>query len=763
MVFRSNIISLDGSTAVGNHFSLPEGSRGVVIACRQILNKALSGLLEGMFENLDDALYELAGKADSNRQQTSYFDAMRNMRKGKEQTECHVNTAIMECYDRFWRQEIGAGPGTRVDEELNADTFTLVDDRDLEERLAVSNMISRGNRRYSQELYLLNQRLSHLLGGVEVSETSNPVAPAAFCNAFNSVIQGIELEISVKLIVYKQFERRVVDELGSLYAGLNEHLARKGVLPSLVKKIRRSPSYAPVPAPREGNFQDAQGRAEGGYGYAAEGNNSQAELFSTLQQLLGQQRMAAPPPADQIQMQLPVAGRSEIVAALSALQQSGVVPQPQVLVAGQAAKGVRSSLVQVMQSGSGGDAAKEISQSDEDVIDVISMLFEFVLEERDLPDAMKALLGRLQIPMLKVAILDKSFFSRKQHPARCLLNSLARAGIGWSEGRGREAGGLYAKMDSIVERILSEFDNDLGLFERLSAEFAGFLEQKDRGSKITEQRATQVSQGKEQLQAARQRVFQEINERLFGHDGMPGVVVTLLKDGWKDVLLLIYLRKGEESIEWRNALHLMDRLIWSVQPKGERAQRQQLLKEVPRLLKGVRNGLNDISYDQHKMADLLQDLHDCHTHCLKGERRVDDRSTMEPVQSGQKDSVDGERQVQKRGGMMDTSRESDVPAVKVAPKPRDRFMVQAEQLKIGSWLDVAEEDGSSFRAKLSWRSQISGNCLFVNHKGMKVAEISLGGLATWFRSGRARQLDEVGAPLMDRAFTAMVDVLKDPR
>jgi hypothetical protein len=780
MVFQNNIISLDGSKkVVENRFSLQEASRGVINECRQILHRALPRLLEGMFENLDDALYELADKADNNRLQTSYFDAMRNIRKGREQIEARFNGRILECYDHFWKQGPGTGPWAGTQQEQNADTFSLVDEGDLEEALAVGNMISRGENRYYKEIYALNQRFSHLLGGMEVDEKSNPLAPAFFCNAFNSAAQGVELEITVKLVVYKQFERRVVDELGNLYRDLNEHLARGGILPALVRKVRRSPRQAPLPAPGKGNLQDARDTAEGGYGYAAEGDDLQAELFATLQQLLGQRRVAAPPPAVQSRAQLPVADRTEIIAALSALQQNGVMTLPQAAAVGQTEADVRASLIQVMQSGMGSDAAKKISQNDEDAIDVISMLFEFILEDRNLPDAMKALLGRLQIPMLKVAILDKSFFSKKQHPARRLLNSLAHAGIGWSEGRGRAEGGLYAKMEYIVESVISGFENELGLFDQLSAELARFMEEEDKGSKITEQRAAQVTQGKEQLQMARRRVFQEINERLFGHDEIPDVAVALLKEGWKDVLLLIYLRKSEESPEWRNALHLMDRLIWSVQPKEERAQRQQLLKEMPILLKGLRNGLSDISYDQHKMAQLFQALHDCHVRCLKGGVLAGDVPTVDlaktqgreeqvkSVWSEREHPVSGDGAVQKRREARDKTPESTVAspvsAAKAAPERRDRFLEQADKLKIGSWLEVAEEDGTSTRAKLSWRSQVSGNCLFVNRKGMKVAEISLSGLATWFRSGRATELEEVGVPLMDRALTAMVDVLKAPR
>ncbi len=765
MAFQSNIISLDGTKVPENRFSLPQAARGSVAECRRVLERVLPLLLEGMFENLDDALYALADKADSNRLQSAYFDALRDIRKGRAQMEQRFNGTLLACYDRFWEQ----GPDSAIplagEKELDADSLSLVEERDLEETLAVGNMVSRGENRHYKALYALNQRFGHLLEGMEVALEKNPVSPAVICNAFNSAIHGFDLEITVKLVVYKQFERRVVDQLGDLYGELNELLARNGVLPKLVRRVRRPSS----PGKTSGGQTLPGEQPEGGEpGYGA--GDIQTEVFSTLQQLLGQRRTRTPQAGHPHQEQLPVADASEMITALTTLQQGDTAlatPQP---VAGLGGDDMRAALMQLMQNGVAGGEARKISRNDEDAIDVISMLFEFILEDRNLPDAMKALLGRLQIPMLKVAILDKSFFSKKQHPARHLLNSLAKAGIGWSEGRGREEGGLYAKIESIVEQVVTGFENDLELFGRLDAELARFLEEEEKGSRITEQRATQVTQGKEQLQVARQRVVHEINERLFDHQEIPGVVVSLLKEGWKDVLLIIHLRQGVDSMEWRNALHLMDRLIWSVQPKEERRERQQLLKEMPLLLKGLRSGLNDISYDQHRMARLFQALHDCHIGCLKGTLPVTGTGSGSPLNSGTEEpsapTVTREEGNDRGGDAVNSTKKTArsgvvSPAVRQPDVPHDRYWELAEQLPVGSWLEVAEEDGSRTRAKLSWRSQVTGNCLFVNRKGMKVAEIPLSGLATWFRSGRATLLEEVDVPLMDRALTAMVKTLKE--
>src|SRR5207244_8171994 len=99
-------------------------------------------------------------------------------------------------------------------------------------------------------------------------------------------------------------------------------------------------------------------------------------------------------------------------------------------------------------------------------IELVAMLFDFIFETKDLPDSVKALIGRLQIPVLKAAMLDGAFFSKKSHPSRQLVNALARAGIGWSPTMGQDDP-LYRKIETLVHRVLDELTDDIGLFDEL--------------------------------------------------------------------------------------------------------------------------------------------------------------------------------------------------------------------------------------------------------------------------------------------------------
>src|SRR5262249_998264 len=114
-------------------------------------------------------------------------------------------------------------------------------------------------------------------------------------------------------------------------------------------------------------------------------------------------------------------------------------------------------------------------------IEMVAMLFDFIFETKDLPDGIKALLARLQIPVLKAAMLDGAFFAKKGHPSRLLVNALAEAGLGWSPAMGQEDP-LYRKIDGIVHRILDGFTDNLAIFDELREELETFLAEEEKAA-----------------------------------------------------------------------------------------------------------------------------------------------------------------------------------------------------------------------------------------------------------------------------------------
>ena len=88
----------------------------------------------------------------------------------------------------------------------------------------------------------------------------------------------------------------------------------------------------------------------------------------------------------------------------------------------------------------------------------------------------------------------------------------------------------------------------------------------------------------------------------------------------------------------------------------------------------------------------------------------------------------------------------------------DEFLKAAREVKVGTWLEFADEHGNRERAKLSWISPISAKYLFVNRRGLKVCDKTVFALAAELRRGSTIVLEEV--PLFDRALDAIVARLR---
>ena len=138
------------------------------------------------------------------------------------------------------------------------------------------------------------------------------------------------------------------------------------------------------------------------------------------------------------------------------------------------------------------------------------MIFEFILDEPSIPEVVKRLLNQLQIPILKVAIVDKEFFAQKQHPARRLLNTLGHASIGWNDKDEAAQRRRYEKMEYVVDRVLKEYATDPGLFAELLDSFTAFLaDEEDELIEVTPQsirlrkRLLQANDRKKAARAAR--------------------------------------------------------------------------------------------------------------------------------------------------------------------------------------------------------------------------------------------------------------------
>jgi hypothetical protein len=456
----------------------------------------------------------------------------------------------------------------------------------------------------------------------------------------------------------------------------------------------------------------------------------------------------------------PLPTANELIGALSVLQNQAAMLPP--VLPGQGALELTHEVLQLKEQllaqlgALRGERPGQVSTIDEDTIDLVGMLFEFILEDRNLPAQMQVLLARLQIPYLKAAILDRKLFAHRQHPARRLLDGLAEAAKGWSAESDRD-GRLLDMVKSIVDRLLQEFDDDLGIFERLSAELQSFQETASRRAELAEQRVAESTRGREKLEQARRRAAREILTRIDGQT-LPPLVHGVLTRAWANYLVLTLLRQGEASTEYRDALRFVNDFIASTRPARDAAARQQLRQILPGIERALRRGLASVAFQDSDVERLLGQLHAYYRQQLGEAAPV----AAAPEPATEAASLPIPDSIQPLAESTEELERDDPDEATVAMMPEaSAELQQVRELKPGTWLEFAGRDGAAAeRAKLSWISPMSGRYLFVNRRGLKVADHSPHELARALAEGHVRVL--ASNALFDRAMDAIVDRLSQP-
>ena len=772
---------------------IPEGPLGDLVKyTSQWTNEAISAL----FDNVDTQLFEMAEKSENATDQNTYFDAMRIIRLRRSVAHEEFLAKVEESFDPEVIQ------GGRDFREVTSDieSLSLIADDNLEEELATHNMIAKAERDNKDELKQLNQRVAYLYNGLNITTQNNPVSPTALCNAFAAAVDTLEAEIKVKLLVFKLFDINVISKLNDLYLNLNHLLVEKGILPDLkvsYGSVRRQPApsgmgtgvqdNAPgTPQADSGLSQFIQQPVGGGY----QQNSADAEAFALIQQLIARNKT----PQQNIP-QAQFANTTDVMNTLSQIQIDPTLANPYDPYSGQQHSGSETSalLKEALKQALHNNRNKEaINQADDDMIDVIGMLFDFILGDNNLVDSVKSLLSRLQIPIIKIALQDKSFFRNKNHPTRKLLNELANAGLGVTDNVNSQNNPLYLKLESIVTRVTNEQTEsiDEGFYEELLEDLHRFLSEFNQGIK---NRRTPSKD------AALKLVSTELNSRI-AHKNLPYNIVLLLERVWKDVMLDIFFSDGMESDEWDMAMTFVDTLIWSVDPKTDIQSQKQLVRVIPGILNALNAGLDRIQYPKDLREQLLQDLQNCHLACMKGQNINDSdlsqngsayiSSTIPTEPADQSEaanstaettdglsaedlaSIDAGIDVMLDGDLnnLDALEEEDLLASLEdgseqaiadsddAELIEDAYTQQARNLTAGAWVEFIGQDGQTYRAKISWMSEDASAYIFVTQTG-QIAEKSLQGLSTALRNKQATILDE--SPVFERAMDAVLEELQE--
>lgn len=249
-------------------------------------------------------------------------------------------------------------------------------------------------------------------------------------------------------------------------------------------------------------------------------------------------------------------------------------------------------------------------------IDVVAMLFEFILRDTRVPAEVRAQLGRLQFLVLKLALRDPSFLTQKGHPARVLINRIGSISVGLKQ-IDPSSERVSAEICLIVETLLLDAaktpDMFASLFVKLLDDFDEFV-------------AAELRSKDKQLNRAAEAI-ENVQSRTLRYTHISAQMAEILSGVTLDVYLHDFLTNAwvqvierAESIDMARARRyraLVPDLIWSIVPKIDEYDRQEMAVVLPVMIGTLREGLALIAWPEAQQKALLGWLFDAHTRALR--------------------------------------------------------------------------------------------------------------------------------------------------
>ncbi len=684
-------------------------------------------LMDDCFVRMVAGLKQAAQQATNDQQANEFMDA-----SGQLQARRRV----------IWHQMARAleSPLKPAPKGVPGSELSVVDKGEFEDWLTIRVMVTKADTQYRGDLLQLKLRLDKL-GIANSTGHHNPLGPSLVCESFHAGLSQLKATREVEKVCLKAFEQTVLQQLGPLYQELNNILIRHGVLPDLdlskylsdqtvsksgtrparaVETAKTAPEAAPEPAEAEQVAAPVSQRVRTARVGGEFRNYAQAAqtAFATVRNLLGTlsaSRIARgdPEPAAFAPNARPLSA-GELHRELQQLQSEGVD-------AGADTATLKERVVEKVRAS--GDS--KLDEEQQGTLDVVDRFFRSVIESPKLSEYAQDRMRQLEVPVLKVVMRDPAFFDDQDSPVRGVMNRLAQLGV---KG-GRINPVVQRRVDELIQRIMTDFEQDTGVFEHTVQELDTLIDRQNLVYRRNVERVTAAAEGAQKVAESKQAVADVLEQKLAGRK-VPKAVLSLLDGGWRDLLSLTWIRQGPDSQLWQDYLAVIDSLLsFAADPDST--------LNLPELLRVIQDGLSSISSNHLPSSQIRDELKQF---LVRSPDKAPELVEVPPAQPKQADSQKLSEREQ---------------------RSLQRWINRAQQLRTGDWLRDQDNPDEPQYIRLVWIARGFSRFVFVNHQGMRVVELELEALARHMRKGIIVPDNQYERPLVDESIDRMVRKVYD--
>lgn len=482
--------------------------------------------------------------------------------------------------------------------DLTASRLTLMGDDDLELDIRMRSIGAHLREAGGRPLTRCRLRYMSLLQWpATTGEENHPLTPEVICLGLWAICRESVRGLDQTLALLDRIEERLRQQVPLLYHEIDEFLANHGIDPVQT-------SDAPARNVGDKASEALLGKPP------SNSRGSTATLHEMIRQGLAGEQAGLPLPFSGSDKGRPgnpaldAAARvslNHLLDRLGTLEASAAAGEPSL-------RGLRSK-----------DFDLPPGRPEAITMDTLGLIFEAMFDSGLLPEALKAALGRLQIPLLKLAIDDPTLLANEIHPARQLINRLGRAALGLP----RDAGTAHplcqrlGRLTTVAGNSLGQPDRPLGPY---LAELAALIDERDQ----TTRRAADPYIG-----LLRTHENREYSSQLAGTwlraslaRTRSAEIASFLEDYWSRVMIGAATESGTQDERWQQHSRTADDLIWSVLPKQSPEERKRLAGMASSLLKRIAAGLDEIGVSAAERSPFLNTLFDLQTAALRSQAQA---------------------------------------------------------------------------------------------------------------------------------------------
>ncbi|MGS0755579.1 DUF1631 family protein [Roseateles sp. GG27B] len=252
------------------------------------------------------------------------------------------------------------------------------------------------------------------------------------------------------------------------------------------------------------------------------------------------------------------------------------------------------------------------------VIDVVGSLFDQILADPKVPPQMARLLARLQLPVLRAALGDTTFFSSRRHPVRRFVNRMASLACAFDDFVEDPGRAFLARVSELVQDVANGDFENMAIYESKLDALEQFIAAQTSAALKSQGDAVNLLARKEVDLRLQQRYMQQLQAALVTVP-MQTFLRDFLAQIWSQAIVLSARDLSGAPERTQRFKQLGCDLVMSVQAKSGTAQRQQFLGRLPLLMKTLVEGLDLIAWSEHARKAFFGQLLPAHAESLKGQ------------------------------------------------------------------------------------------------------------------------------------------------